>query len=722
MSKQPAAPPPGDKPVRTAPPPPPSWRHWLWPLAIAATLVLYFVLPALHTTAPAQLNYSQFQARASAHEIKTVTFKSGSSGSNTVAFGAFTNGKQYTTVIPGGPSTTLSQQLTTDGVQAVSAQPPSSGFGSVLLSILILVLPLLLLFWIFRRMSRGAASSFQGVLGVGRSRAKVFDAERPQTKFSDVAGYEGAKAEIVEVVDFLRHPERYRRAGAMAPRGLLMVGPPGTGKTLLARAVAGEADVPFFSVSGSSFVEMFVGVGAARVRDLFSEARKRAPAIIFVDEIDAIGQRRAGTGAVVSNDEREQTLNQLLSEMDGFDTSMGLVVMGATNRPEVLDPALLRPGRFDRQVVIPLPTLTERAAILKVHCRDKRLAPDVDLQVVARGTPGFSGADLANLANEAAIVAVRDKREVLTAADFESARERIILGRREGSNVLLPEEKHAVAIHEAGHALVAALSEHADPVSKVTILPAGQALGVTQQLPLVERHLYGEDYLTESLAVRLGGRAAELVELNQGSTGAANDLASATELATRMVREFGLSEALGPVGYPEGGSVFLGGGGGSGLSSRPFAEATQATIDTEVARLLRQAESSAVELIRSHRAELDRLVELLVEHETVDGEAVYRIVGKPVPERAPEEMAIAPRTAAVSGLTLTVQPGQAASAHASSGHGTDRHSASGHSPAQHGSDGHAGGGVPADNHHADGTTAGGQAAGGPGTSGDQAGR
>ena len=393
-------------------------------------------------------------------------------------------------------------------------------------------------------------------------------------------------------------------------------------------------------------MELYVGVGAARVRDLFAEARKRAPAIIFVDEIDAIGQRRAGTGAAVSNDEREQTLNQLLAEMDGFDMAQGVVVLAATNRPEVLDPALLRPGRFDRQVTIPLPTLTERAAILAVHCRDKRLDPDVDLTVVARGTPGFAGADLANLANEAAIVAVRDNREVLTAADFSAARDRILLGRREGSNVLMPDEKQAVAVHEAGHALVAALSEHADPVAKVTILPAGQTLGVTEQLPLDDRHLYRQDYLTDSLAVRLGGRAAELVEVGQGSTGAANDLASATDLATKMVREFGLSPALGPVGYPEGGSVFLGGGGGPGLSSRPFAEATQATIDSEVARLLREAEQSAVTLIRAHRAELEQLVKLLLEKETVDGDAVYRIVGKPLPEHRLEERAIAPHAGA----------------------------------------------------------------------------
>ncbi|WP_245400761.1 ATP-dependent metallopeptidase FtsH/Yme1/Tma family protein [Nocardia albiluteola] len=410
-----------------------------------------------------------------------------------------------------------------------------------------------------------------------------------------------------------------------------MIGPPGTGKTLLARAVAGEADVPFLSVAGSSFVEMFVGVGAARVRDLFGEARKRAPAIVFVDEIDAIGSRRGGRSAMVANDEREQTLNQLLSEMDGFDPAVGIVVLAATNRPEVLDPALLRPGRFDRQVTIPLPTLAERAAILAVHCRGKRLAPDVDMGVIARGTPGFSGADLANLANEAAICAVRDDREVIRAADFDSARDRILLGRREGSNVLLPGEKFAVAVHESGHALVAALSTHADPVAKVTILPAGQTLGTTEQLPLVERHLYREDYLTDTLAVRLGGRAAELVVLGQGSTGAANDLSQATELATRMVREYGLSGRLGPVGYPAGGSVFLGGDGPE-MSSRPFAEATQALIDAEVSRLLREAEQRALDLIRSHRDALDRLVDLLLEHETVDGAGVYALVGMALPD------------------------------------------------------------------------------------------
>jgi cell division protease FtsH len=645
MSKTPLAPPPGDKPVRTAPPPPPAWRHWLWLLAVVVALL--YILPSfVHNTSQLDLTYSQFQSDVAAHKVKSVDIPSPTSAdANVTVTGTLTNGKAFTTVTPPvPPGSPLSNSLKSANV-AITYESAGSSTGALLLNILIfVVLPFAVIFYVFRRMARTTGSSLQGVMGVGRSRAKVFDAERPQTRFTDVAGYEGVKAEITEVVDFLRNPARYQRAGAMAPRGVLMVGPPGTGKTLLARAVAGEASVPFFSVTGSSFVEMFVGVGAARVRDLFAEARKAAPAIIFIDEIDAIGQRRAGSGAVVANDEREQTLNQLLSEMDGFDVASGIVVLGATNRPEVLDPALLRPGRFDRQVVIPLPALAERKAILAVHCRDKKLGADVDLEVAARGTPGFSGADLANLANEAAIFAVREGREVLSAADFDNARDRILLGRREGSNVLLPEEKHAVAIHEAGHAIVAALSDHADPVAKVTILPAGQALGVTQQLPLYERHLYGEDYLTESLAVRLGGRAAELVELGQGSTGAANDLASATDLATKMVREFGLSPALGPVGYPEGGSVFLG-GGGSGLSSRPFAEATQATIDAEVARLLREAELAAVTTIREHHYELGQLVSLLLETETVDGSEVYRIVGRPVPERRPDELTIVPHAA-----------------------------------------------------------------------------
>ena len=618
------SPPPGDKPAPPSPPaPPPAWRHWLIPVGILVALFLWIWLPAVHSSSPTSLNYTRFINDVMAHKVKTITIAQ-PGGTST---GTLTNNADYSVVIPSQAGQSFLNELATNKVQ-ITSSTSSPGFGSELLDWIIIIAPFALFFWFWMRLSRGAAGQLQGVLGVGRSKAKVFDEERPSTTFADVAGYDGAKSEISEVVEFLRTPGRFTRAGAVVPRGVLMVGPPGTGKTLLARAVAGEARVPFFSVSGSSFVEMFVGVGAARVRDLFSEARKRAPAIIFIDEVDAIGQRRSGGGAVVSNDEREQTLNQLLAEMDGFDPATGVVVLAATNRPEVLDPALLRPGRFDRQVTIPLPNVEERTAIVRVHVRGKKLAPDVDLSVVARGTPGFSGADLANLANEAAIFAVRDNREIVTADDFFAARDRIILGRREGSNVLLPEEKHAVAVHESGHALVAALSEHTDPVAKVTILPAGQALGVTEQLPLVERHMYGEDYLQDSLAVRLGGRAAELVVLGQGSTGADNDLAGATELAVKMVREFGMSPVLGPVGYPDGGSVFLG-GGGPGMSSRPFAEATQAEIDREVSKLLRDAENRAINLLQTHRPELDSLVNLLLERETVDGADVYRLAGRP---------------------------------------------------------------------------------------------
>jgi cell division protease FtsH len=649
MSKQAKPPPPGDKAAPSAPPPPPAWRNWIWPIMLIVIFALFYLLP--HGTPSTSLTYSQFLSDVNAGQVKTVQLASTSGGTST---GTLTNGKSFTVVVPPQAGQVLLTDLQQHSVQ-ISSVPSGNGFGTeVLIFLITFGLPIVFFIWLFRRISKGAASGLQGALGVGRSRAKVFDEEQPSTTFADVAGYEGAKAEIAEVVDFLKHPDRYTRAGAMVPRGVLMIGPPGTGKTLLARAVAGEAHVPFFSVTGSSFVELFVGVGASRVRDLFEQARKRGTAIIFIDEVDAIGQRRAGSGAVVSNDEREQTLNQLLAEMDGFDPSTGVVVLAATNRPEILDPALLRPGRFDRQVTIPLPNVAERTAILAVHCRGKKLAPDVDLSVIARGTPGFSGADLANLTNEAAIFAVRQSRDTLTAADFDAARDRIILGRRESTNVLLPEEKYAVAVHESGHALVAALSEHADPVAKVTILPAGQALGVTEQLPLVERHMYGEDYLHDSLAVRLGGRAAELVVLGQGSTGAANDLAGATDLATKMVREFGLSETLGPVGYPEGGSVFLG-SGGPGMSSRPFAEATQAEIDREVAKLLREAEKRAIELLRGHRSVLDALTNLLLEDETVDGTEVYRLAG--LPDRSATSPSMTPPT--------TVAPRAVATADAS---------------------------------------------------------
>ena len=627
-------PPPGDKPLGPAPPPPPRWRKWLLPVGLAITVWLLF-LPSMSDPA-VSFTYTEFLAEVDADNVATITIETEGD-----VEGELKDGTEFKSAIPVALSgEELLTRLESHGVM-VEARSPGTSFFDVIIAFA----PFLLLVGLFIYLGRRARGQLAGLTGVGKARANVLDTDRPSTRFSDIAGYEGVKREISEVVDFLKQPDRYERAGAMAPRGVLMVGPPGTGKTLFARAVAGEAEVPFISVTGSGFVEMFVGVGAARVRDLFGEARKRAPAIIFVDEIDAIGQRRGG--GLVSNDEREQTLNQLLAEMDGFDPAVGIVVLAATNRPEVLDPALMRAGRFDRQVPIPLPNLTEREAILELYGNRKKLAEDVDLQVVGRGTPGFSGADLANLVNEAAIVAVRDDRDTITADDFGEARDRIILGRREGSNMLLPDERHAVAVHEAGHALIAALEEHADPVEKVTILPAGQSLGATHQLPLDERHLFSESFMLDSLATRLGGRAAELVVLGEGSTGAAHDLAGATDLATRMVREFGLSPELGPVGYPSGGPMYLGEGGPQ-FQSRSYAEATQRIVDAEVSRLLREAEKRAIARLTERRTELDKLTKLLLDKETIDGEQVYNLVGIPFPRRLDDDVSPGPLEEAAS--------------------------------------------------------------------------
>ncbi|MGF7235092.1 MAG: ATP-dependent zinc metalloprotease FtsH [Frankia sp.] len=605
--------PPKEPTPKPAPPPPPGWRRWILPIGVIITVLLLFA-PAMLAGKTSSYTYSQFTQKVNAGQVASVTIndKGGVDGK-------LKTGTSFTSQVP--------VALDTTGVlanlQAKKVAVKATRTGSSFLSILLSFLPLLLLIGFFVWTGRQASRQLAGGLGgIGRSKAKITDSERPDTRFRDVAGYEGAKQEISEVVDFLRNPERYRRAGATGPGGVLMVGPPGTGKTLLARAVAGEAEVPFLSVSGSGFVEMFVGVGASRVRDLFAQARKLAPSIVFIDEVDAIGGKRGGN-VLGSNDEREQTLNQLLAEMDGFDPTEGVVVLAATNRPETLDPALLRPGRFDRQVTVPLPTQRERTAILKVHARGKQLSPDASLDVVARGTPGFSGADLANLINEAAIHAVRENREIITARDLDAARDRIILGRRDSSNALLPEEKQSVAVHESGHALVAALSENGDPVAKVTILPSGMALGVTEQLPEFERHLYTEGYLYDSLTVRLGGRAAELVVFGQASTGASNDLSGATDLATRMVREFGMSAAVGPVGYGSSNPQYL---GPQELTSRPYSEDTQRLVDTEVARLLREAEERATTALRSHRDALDQLTGILLERETVDGSVVDAVL------------------------------------------------------------------------------------------------
>ena len=599
-----------------APPRPPPWRNWLLLAGLLFSLVL-FARPVMTTgSAPTRdFSFTDFVNQVVANHVRTAVFDP-----NGHVRGLLTSGTGYVSQVPTAvPDPQLAGQLAAHKVQVTG----TNGAGVSALGVLLNLLPLLVFVGFFVWMGKRSRALVGGITSVGRSKARVYDVDdRPSSRFADVAGYEGAKQEVAEVVDFLKHPGKYREAGAVGPRGVLMVGPPGTGKTLMARAVAGEAGVPFLALTGSSFVEMFVGVGAARVRDLFADARKKAPAIIFIDEIDAIGGRR-GSGHFGGNDEREQTLNQLLAEMDGFDPAVGVVVVAATNRPDSLDPALLRPGRFDRTVEIPLPNQTERSAILAVHCKGKRLADDVSLDVVSRGTPGFAGADLANLVNEAAIVAVRGGRATLTAADFATARDRILIGRRDASNALLPEEKHAVAVHESGHSLVAALCPKADPVAKVTILPAGRALGVTEQLPISERHLYQESYLQDSLAVRLGGRAAEVLVLGEASTGAANDLAGATQLATRMVRDWGMSRRVGPLGLSDDTPGYL---GLEGVRPRPYAEETQRVIDEEVSALLRQAEDRATHLLSAHLPALDALIDLLEEKETVDGTEVYAIV------------------------------------------------------------------------------------------------
>ncbi len=621
--------------MRTSSPGPPGqanaapWRRWLLPAAIAAGFLTLLVLPR-GAAAGRPLTYSQFVADVGAGTVNAVTI--GPAGQVT---GTLTGGQPFTTTIPvalGGNG--LAADLAAHHVQ-VTATAAAAATSSSLLSVLAGLLPLLLIGGLIYFVIRGArrqAGGLGGGLGhltsLTKAKARVIDAERPSTRFTDVAGYSAVKTEISEVVDYLRDPGRYHRAGARGPRGVLMAGPPGTGKTLLARAVAGEARVPFFSVSGSGFVELFVGVGAARVRDLFEQARTRGPAIVFIDEIDALGARR-DHGGFAGSDEREQTLNQLLAEMDGFDESGGVVVLAATNRPDALDPALRRPGRFDREVIVPLPDRAERNAILASHARGKDLGPDTDFDEIAAATPGFSGADLANLINEAALTAVRAGRTRLTATDFDAARDRVLLGTRR-SSPLAPGELATVAVHEAGHALVAALSPHADPVSRVTVLGAGQALGLTETLPSDDRRLYGERYLADTLAVRLGGRAAERLVRGEASTGAADDLASATALATQMVREFGLSDKIGPVSYsgPPGGHPGF-------APSRSYSEHTQWLVDQEVAAILAKAETQARDLLTRHRQALDRLTAALLEHETVSGDQVRALARAPGPVAVP---------------------------------------------------------------------------------------
>ena len=496
---------------------------------------------------------------------------------------------------------------------------PRSSIWASILPLLIPVALIFLIFWWFQRRAQGQMS---GIMSIGRSKAKTYSTERPGTTFEDVAGYEGVKKEIVEVVDFLKHPDKFAQIGARIPKGVLLVGPPGTGKTLIARAVAGEAGVPFLSVTGSDFMEMFVGVGASRVRDLFQSARKMGRAIIFIDEIDSIGRKR-GAGLGGGHDEREQTLNQMLSEMDGFEATEGIVMMAATNRPDILDPALLRPGRFDRQVVVPLPEADDRLQILNVHVRSKKIAADVDLPLIARGSPGMSGADLANLVNEAALFAVRSDSDQIRMAHFENARDRVLMGQRRESMVMSEEERQITAYHEAGHAVCAAVLPHADPLHKVTIIPRGMALGVTMTLPEEDRHTLRRDYLDDMLVMRMGGRIAEELVFGVSSSGAADDLAGSTEFARRMVREWGMSDRVGPMAWRSSGQVFL---GDDMMTSREYSDETARVIDEEVAEILRAQENRCREVLSKHRNGLDLVARALLEHETISGAEVTRLV------------------------------------------------------------------------------------------------
>jgi cell division protease FtsH len=509
-------------------------------------------------------------------------------------------------------------------VQYTFDQSNGSIWGQVLFSFLPVLLFIGLIVFMGRQMSRGQ----QNVFGFGRTKARQHDPERPQVTFADVAGEDEAKQELTEVVDFLRNPAKYHSLGARLPRGVLLVGPPGTGKTLTARAVAGEAGVPFFSVSASEFVEMFVGVGASRVRDLFEKAKAASPAIIFVDELDAVGRQRfAGLGG--SNDEREQTLNQLLVEMDGFETNVEVIVMAATNRPDVLDPALLRPGRFDRQVTVGLPDKTGREAILNIHTRGIPLSTQVDLSSIARGTTGFSGADLANLVNEAALTAARRNRKEILPVDFEEALDKILLGTARNS-LMNPKEREVVAYHEAGHAIVAHFTPGADPLRKVSIVPRGRALGVTVQMPEEDRHNYSRTYLLGRLAMLLGGRAAEMTVYDEVTTGAENDLKEASSLARRMVGLWGMS--------PEVGLVYLGTGeehvflGREITQEKAYSDATAQRLDTAVREMVEGGLERALALTTRFRPQLDALVAALLERETLDGAEVSAIFGPPTPE------------------------------------------------------------------------------------------
>jgi cell division protease FtsH len=599
---------------------------WVFILLLLVALFNLFQ-PSGQRSMATQVAFSDFLNEVNNGQVRDVTIQ------GRVVTGVLTNGATFQTYLPEGSN--VVQRLTERGVRVV-AKPEESDVNP-LFHYLLSWFPMLLLIgvWIFfmRQMQSGGGRA----MGFGKSRARLLTEKQGRVTFDDVAGIDEAKAELQEIVDFLRDPQKFQRLGGKIPKGVLLVGPPGTGKTLLARAIAGEANVPFFTISGSDFVEMFVGVGASRVRDMFEQGKKNAPCIIFIDEIDAVGRHR-GAGLGGGNDEREQTLNQLLVEMDGFESNEGVILIAATNRPDVLDPALLRPGRFDRQVVVPNPDVNGREKILSVHMKKVPLAPDVNPKTIARGTPGFSGADLANLVNEAALLAARNGKRVVGHAEFEAAKDKVLMGVERKSLVMSEEEKRMTAYHEAGHALVALSMPECDPVHKATIIPRGRALGLVMSLPEGDRYSKHKSKLLQELAMAMGGRAAEEVVFgpDRVSNGAAGDIKMATEQARRMVTEWGMSEKLGMVAYGENTQeVFL---GHSVTQSKNISEATAQAIDAEIKRIIDEAYMTAKRIVTERRADLDAIAKALLEFETLTGDEIRGLLaGQPIVRKPAEE-------------------------------------------------------------------------------------
>jgi cell division protease FtsH len=575
------------------------------------------------STGAARLSYSEFISKVESGEVADVTIRE-SKEEGTMIQGHFGNGESFALQALSDPN--LVSTLREHNVK-ITAAPSNSGASSFWNMFLSSWLPFLLLIGVYiffmRQMQSGKGG---GAMGFGKSRARLLSEQGDRVTFADVAGIDEAKDELSEIVDFLKNPQKFQKLGGKIPRGCLLVGPPGTGKTLLARAIAGEAGVPFFSISGSDFVEMFVGVGASRVRDMFEQGKKSAPCIIFIDEIDAVGRHR-GAGLGGGNDEREQTLNQLLVEMDGFEANQSVILIAATNRPDVLDPALLRPGRFDRQIVVPNPDIEGRTKILHVHLKKVPLAPDVDAKIIARGTPGFSGADLANLVNEAALLAARQDKKVVTMRELEAAKDKVMMGVERKSMVMSDEEKRMTAYHEAGHAVVSMHYPASDPIHKATIIPRGRALGMVMRLPESDKLSYKREKMYADLAVAMGGRVAEELVFGDAkvSSGASSDIQYATKLSRAMVAEWGMSEKLGPVLYAQNDSAepFL---GQTIAMSRTTSEATAAAVDAEIKRLVLEAHAAATKILTTHRDQLNMVAEALLEYETLTGDEIAQLL------------------------------------------------------------------------------------------------